>query len=395
MAGVEAEEKRRILVDFPFAEGSLPVRYLDLPLMTQAMRRQDYMPLVERIRNKISSWTSRYLSYAGRLQLISFVLMSIINFWAGVFRLPSKCMKELEQLCASFLWSGPDLKTSGAKVAWSEICKPKKEGGLGIRSLKEVNSVYGLKLILRLLTGKSMWSNWIHVYLIRGRNFWAMKTKTQAGSWMWRKILKLREIAKQFYKMEIGNGRFISFWYDNWSDKGQLYDLLGDSGVIGLGIRREASLEEAVTRYRRRRYHCSELLSELETVIDSVESKIRNDVDDASTWKGRTGYKAKFSTQETWWNLRGTNQVLTWTNGVWFPMRTPRFAFIAWLAMQNRLFTMDMISVWSQVDVTCVLCKSNNESRDHLFFKCSYSSHLWWYTAGGLLGNSYTDDWSP
>lgn len=127
--------------------------------MTQAMERQDYMPLVEKVRSKISTWTSKYLSYAGRLQLISAVLMSIVNFWAAVFRLPSKCMTELESICASFLWSGPDLRSTGAKIAWGGICKPKLEGGLGIRALKEVNIVYGLKLIWRMLTGESLWGS--------------------------------------------------------------------------------------------------------------------------------------------------------------------------------------------------------------------------------------------
>ena len=96
MAGVAVEEQSRILMNFPFAVGSLPVRYLGLPLMTQGMRKQDYLPLLEKIRNKIGTWTSRYLSYGGRLQLIKAVLMSIVSFWASVFRLPSKCMKEVE-----------------------------------------------------------------------------------------------------------------------------------------------------------------------------------------------------------------------------------------------------------------------------------------------------------
>lgn len=112
MAGVSSAERSRILVIFSFAEGTLPVRYLGLPLMTQVMRRQDYIPLVERVRNKINTWTCRFLSYAGRLQLIKPVLMSIVNFWSAVFRLPSKCLKEVEQLCSAFLWTGPSLKTT-------------------------------------------------------------------------------------------------------------------------------------------------------------------------------------------------------------------------------------------------------------------------------------------
>ena len=39
MAEVSGEEKSRILSNFPFAIGSLPVRYLGHPLMTQVMRK--------------------------------------------------------------------------------------------------------------------------------------------------------------------------------------------------------------------------------------------------------------------------------------------------------------------------------------------------------------------
>lgn len=56
-------------------------------------------------------------------------------------------------------------------------------------------------------------------------------------------MLKLRGLAKSFYKMEIGNGRDISFWYENWSDKGVIFDLLDEIGFIDLGIRKEATLE--------------------------------------------------------------------------------------------------------------------------------------------------------
>ncbi|WZZ70410.1 hypothetical protein YC2023_081780 [Brassica napus] len=103
MAGVSVDEKRSILTNFKFAEGELPERYLGLPLMTKAMSKQDCFPLFEQIRSKISSWTSRYLSYAGRLQLINSLLISIVNFWIAVFRLPSKCIKEIEQMCSAFL----------------------------------------------------------------------------------------------------------------------------------------------------------------------------------------------------------------------------------------------------------------------------------------------------
>lgn len=394
MAGVQADEKGRILRNFPFAEGVLPVRYLGLPLMTKAMRRQDYMPLIEKIRSKISSWKSRFLSYAGRLQLIKSVLTSIANFWAAVFRLPSKCMKEIEQICSAFLWTGPDLRTSGAKVAWKEICTPKNEGGLGIRALKEINLVYGLKLIWRLLTGGSLWGKWVKKNLIKSRSFWEIKVDTQAGSWMWRKLLKLREIAKKFYRMEIGNGRHISYWYDRWSEKGVVADLLGDRGFIDMGIRKEATLAEAALRFRRKKKHRTEILNEMEMSLNQARDMICNDKEDVGIWRGSSGYKQRFTTSETWQNIRETNALQSWTRGVWFSMGTPRFAFIVWLAMKNRLATMDRVSQWSRgVDVTCVLCNNEAETREHLFFKCSYSAKLWSSLARGILGNSFSVDW--
>lgn len=126
LAGVPDNERSRILRNFLFAEGTLPVRYLSLLLMTQVMRKQDYLPLVESIRGRITSWMSRFPSYAGRLQLIKAVLMSKVNFRSAVFHLPRQCMKEIELLCGAFLWSGPELKTTGTKVVWRVIWKEKK-----------------------------------------------------------------------------------------------------------------------------------------------------------------------------------------------------------------------------------------------------------------------------
>lgn len=73
--------------------------------------------------------------------------MSLTNFWLAAFRMPKKFLREVEKMCASFLWSGPEMKTNKSKVGWSEVCKMKSEGGLGLRPLTEVNDVSCLKLV--------------------------------------------------------------------------------------------------------------------------------------------------------------------------------------------------------------------------------------------------------
>lgn len=62
---------------------------------------------------------------------------------------------------------------------------------------------------------------------------------------------------------------------------------------------------------------------------------------------------------------------------------------------RNRMSTLDRVALWCQgLDTTCVLCKSAAESRDHLFFECSFSTQVWEYIAKGVLRSSYTNVWS-
>ena len=156
----------------------------------------------------------------------------------------------------------------------------------------------GLKLIWRLLAGKSLWSKWIKANLLRKRSFWEVNIKSQTGSWMWRKMLKLREIAKSFYRKEIGNGRHTSFWLEKWSDRGVIYDLLGARGFIDLGIRKEATVEEAVFSSRRRRRHRVEILNDIEVELTNMRTTLSEELEDVSLWRRESGYHASFFAED-------------------------------------------------------------------------------------------------
>ncbi|XP_013624165.1 PREDICTED: uncharacterized protein LOC106330183 [Brassica oleracea var. oleracea] len=107
------------------------------------------------------------------------------------------------------------------------------------------------------------------------------------------------------------------------------------------------------------------------------------------------GKMQKFSTLETWWMLRNAKSSCSWARGIWFTQATPKFAFMTWLSMLDRMSTLDRISKWNQrIDTTCALCKSAPETRNHLFFMCAYSSQIWEHIARGILCGSYTNVWS-
>ena len=78
--GVSRENLMAIQNSTGFKLGTLPVRYLGVPLVTRQLTDRDCAPLVEKITARINTWTSKFLSYAGRFQLIQSVLFSIQNY---------------------------------------------------------------------------------------------------------------------------------------------------------------------------------------------------------------------------------------------------------------------------------------------------------------------------
>jgi O-acetyl-ADP-ribose deacetylase (regulator of RNase III) len=66
-----------VLLDFlQILEGSLPVRYLGIPLISTRLLAVDCESLVSRITARIDSWIAKHLYFAGRLQLITSILFS-------------------------------------------------------------------------------------------------------------------------------------------------------------------------------------------------------------------------------------------------------------------------------------------------------------------------------
>jgi len=77
-----------VLNTFGFTEGKFIVKYSGVPLITSKLSISDCKPLVDSITSRIKSWIAKFLSFAGRLQLIQAVLYSIQSYWNGLFILP-------------------------------------------------------------------------------------------------------------------------------------------------------------------------------------------------------------------------------------------------------------------------------------------------------------------
>ncbi|XP_024013093.1 uncharacterized protein LOC112087303 [Eutrema salsugineum] len=177
-----------------------------------------------------------------------------------------------------------------------------------------------------------------------------------SGSWIWCHLLKLRSTARPLHRMKVNDGESTSFWYDAWSDLDPLVELAGVSGFIALGISPSASVASVIRSHRSRRHRRDDLNS-IEDIISLVAGNL-NQKNDHSLWKSKSDkFSSKFVSETTWHNIWHSSPLQRWSFAVWFPGNTPKFAYITWLAMQNRLSTGEIVKQWGPgMSTRCVLC---------------------------------------
>lgn len=102
-SGLQNHEIDQIKQETGLSYGQLPIRYLGVPLCTKKLSMANCEPLIQSVKAKLNSWTTRTLSFAGRLLLINTVIAGISNFWCNTFSLPKFCIKTINSMCGAFL----------------------------------------------------------------------------------------------------------------------------------------------------------------------------------------------------------------------------------------------------------------------------------------------------
>ncbi|GKC92280.1 RNA-directed DNA polymerase, eukaryota, reverse transcriptase zinc-binding domain protein [Tanacetum coccineum] len=65
----------------------------------------------------------------------------LLEYWAYVYMLPMSVIHDLEKMFKRFLWNSGRSTQWKARVAWKLVCRPKEQGGLGIKPLRKWNEV--------------------------------------------------------------------------------------------------------------------------------------------------------------------------------------------------------------------------------------------------------------
>ncbi|GKA14485.1 RNA-directed DNA polymerase, eukaryota, reverse transcriptase zinc-binding domain protein [Tanacetum coccineum] len=298
------------------------MKYLGVPLLAKRLGVSDCKCLIDNVENRITCWKNRHLSYAGRIQLIASVLSAMQQYWASVFMLPDTVIKELDQLFKRFLWNAGNSAKGKARVAWHLVCRPKEQGGLGIKPIKKWNEVLIINQLKKLIEKKD--SLWVKLEM------------------------------ENLFQLGMINGFHKAIFDARMSDKECLADIIHEGKWMW-------PPEWNVTFPQ----------------VRSIKIPMLNDRLDGVKWLDKNNQVCKFSTKNVWLTLRDDWPKVDWKHIVWFSQCNPKQAVILLMAIPGKLLTQDRMIWVENGDLKCSLCKSWPDSHDHLFFNCPYASNIW------------------
>ncbi|GAA0186785.1 hypothetical protein LIER_34073 [Lithospermum erythrorhizon] len=193
-------------------EGTLPMRYLGVPLSSKKLTSDDYNIFVSKICDKIGSWQTRHLILGGGSY--------------GVGRVDGLIMPNSLGRDYVFHW---------------------RMEGWGFKDMESWNQVCMCMLLWNIANRKEvLWVKWIHTVRLRGNSIWKYKKKP-ADPWHWKKILKVRSLIQNHYNILPGNRETISFWFDNGTHFGPVWSYFGIQERSYVQVPIHATLKEAVS----------------------------------------------------------------------------------------------------------------------------------------------------
>lgn len=191
-------------------------KYLGLPEHFGRKKRDIFSSIVDKIRQRAHSWTSRFLSGAGKQVLLKSILTAMPTYAMSCFKLPSSLCKQIQSVLLRFWWDEKPGKRKMSWVAWSKLTRPKFEGGLGFKDIEAFNDALLAKIGWRLLSnpdsllGKTLLGKYCH------SSSFLDCTSPSSASHGWRGILIGRGLLKKGLGWSIGDGSNVSVWQDPW-----------------------------------------------------------------------------------------------------------------------------------------------------------------------------------
>ena len=198
----------------------VPFKYLGLEVGGNPRKTTFWEPVLSKLRVRLNAWRGRFLSLAGRICLIKSVITAVPLFYLSLYKAPDCVCKSIISLQRRFLWGWGKEKKPIAWVSWEVLCKPKEEGGLGIRDIRKFNYALLAKWRWRLISEEK--GRWKELLVSKyGVDLECRQAPIKVQSWWWRDLHKVCTEGEGWFNQQVvwkvGSGDKVRFWEDAWA----------------------------------------------------------------------------------------------------------------------------------------------------------------------------------
>ncbi|KAL0731194.1 hypothetical protein Bca4012_027288 [Brassica carinata] len=186
----------------------------------------------------------------------------------------------------------------------------------------------------------------------------------------------MRRVIYPWIITRVGNGTTCKFWSDNWSPFGNLAEFLRLAPMRRLGLPQHETLSDLIQDGQ---WRLPPARSEQQVTLYAYISTLTiTEEDDSVEWVVNDKISLKYSTGVIYKELKHHNPSVPWSKIVWVSRNTPKHSFLTWLFIRDRCPIRDCLINWGlNTPPNCLLYNGPLESRNHLFFTCSYSWSVW------------------
>jgi hypothetical protein len=382
--------------------GSILFSYLGLPVGASHRRSSTWDPLINQLRRRLNLWGNRHVSLGGRIVLMNSVLNAIPIFYLSFMKLPAIVLRKIIRIQREFLWGGLRGGRKISWVSWKEVCKPRSQGGLGVRDVGKVNLSLLIKWRWRLLQGdNALWKDILVARYgggIRHKVHWIDNdVDLRAPSW-WKVIcgVDVREGVSWFannIRRIIGNGNSTRFWLDCWIGNAPLSVMF--PRLFSISTLKEGMVSEFWVEWERFRRGClgwrqrlfvweETLLGDLSNLVSSLvvseeEDKWKWEIEDSGAFSVKSVYLLLGNVFST--DLVFGDQELRVLNNIWRSPAPSKAIAFSWKLLRNRIPTrVNLMHRGIELHegvVDCVHCQGMEEVSSHLFLFCDFALKVW------------------
>ena len=192
-------------------------KYLGIPSIMGRVNSSLFQHIIDRIEGRLEGWKAKNLTFAGRTVLSKAVLTSTPVYTLQTTLMPTMMCNNIDKKVRKVLWGDSREQRHVHLIKWEIMTIQKKHGGLGIRSMKEMNVAFMAKLGLRLLTSKDeLWAKVLRSKYIKGKTSLDKFSKKNISSNVWQGIIAANTLLKEGLKARVYNGKDSLFWRDKW-----------------------------------------------------------------------------------------------------------------------------------------------------------------------------------